>query len=217
MGLFTSKYKGKYKKEQRKLGRLENKYKDLKSSEQYYKDQYKGTQASSKNPSGGTMQQMANERARQMAENRKNDLLEGRKYAEESLNRDFQGLAPEKRAALQFEGNKNVERQHMAANRQLLGEQAQRGILPKSGVRFAQQKELQRLANEGYGQVHRDLEKLNADLAMKKLAAAINLEQGSAAQSQLDRQMAIDELRLEEEMARQRRQEDKVNRLFSRL
>jgi hypothetical protein len=142
---------------------------------------------------------------------------EGRKYAEDVLNRDVQGLNPAKKNAMQYEANKHIQRQHQQANRKLLGEQGQRGIVGKGGVGYAQQKDLQRMANDAYGQSQRDMDKLDADLAMKKLAAMFNIEQGEAAQSQLDKQVAIDELNLSNEQKRQKYLEDQFNRLFSRL
>jgi hypothetical protein len=142
---------------------------------------------------------------------------EGKKYAEEVLGRDVQGLTPAQRNAMQFEANKQIQRQHQSANRKLLGDQGQHGIVGKGGVGFAQQKDLQRLANESQGQATRDIDKLNADLALKKLAAMFNIEQGEVAQNQLDKQMAVDELKLSDEQKRQRYFEDQFNRLFSRL
>ena len=142
---------------------------------------------------------------------------EGRKYAEDVVNRNVQGLNPTQKNAMQYEANKHIQRQHQQANRKLLGEQGQRGIVGKGGVGYAQQKDLQRLANDAYGQSQRDMDKLDADVALKKLAAMFNIEQGEAAQSQLDRQLAADELNLANEQKRQRYFEDQFNRLFSRV
>jgi hypothetical protein len=142
---------------------------------------------------------------------------EGRAYAEEVISRDVQGLTPAQRNAMQYEANKNIQRAHQSANRQLLGEQSRHGIVGKGGVGYAQQRDLQRLANEARGQSQRDLDRLNADLALKKLAAMFNIEQGEATQSQLDRQLASDELRLADERRRQKHYEDQFNRLFSRV
>ena len=142
---------------------------------------------------------------------------EGKAYAEEVLGRDVQGLTPAQRNAMQFEANKQIQRSHQSANRKLLGEQGRHGIVGKGGVGYAQQRDLQRLANESQGQATRDIDKLNADLALKKLAAMFNIEQGEAAQSQLDRQLASDELKLNDEQKRQRYFEDQFNRLFNRV
>jgi hypothetical protein len=118
---------------------------------------------------------------------------------------------------MEFESNKGIQRQHQAANRRLLGEQGMHGIVGKGGVGYAQQKDLQRLANEARSQSQRDINKIDSDLSLKKLAAMFNIEQGEAAQAGLDRQLAIDELKLDEEQKRQRRYEDQMNRIFRRI
>lgn len=142
---------------------------------------------------------------------------EGRKYAEDVLNREVQGLTPEEKRAMQYEANKQVKRSMQSANRKLLGEQSTHGITPDSGVAYAQQRDIQRLGNEAYGQNTRDINQLDADLALKKLAAMFNIEQGEASQAALDKQLALDQLRLDEERRRNRYWEDKFNRSFSRV
>ena len=91
------------------------------------------------------------------------------------------------------------------------------GIVGQGGVGYAQQKDLQKLANESKGQATRDLDKLDADLRLKNIAAIFAGEQGEAAQRQLDKQLALDELKLDDERKRQRLFEDQFNRLFSRV
>lgn len=142
---------------------------------------------------------------------------EGRLYAEDVLNRDVQGLSPQKKSAMQYEAQRGIQREMQNANRKLLGSQSQRGISGKSGVAYAQQRDLEKLGSEARGDAERDLTKLDEDLKLKKLAAMFNVEQGEASQAQLDQQMAIDQLSLEEEKKRQRLNEDKFNRLFERI
>lgn len=132
-------------------------------------------------------------------------------------NYDVEGLDPEKRQAMQYEANKAIRRNLQSANRQLLGEQSSRGIVGKGGVGYAQQRELQKQADESRAGVNRDLQKLNADLRLKKQAAIFAGGQGNAAQEMLDEQRAIDELNLEEEKKRQRLFEDQFYRQFSRV
>lgn len=148
---------------------------------------------------------------------RKQAREEGRAYAEEVLNRDVQGLDPKKREAMQYEANKGIQRSMQSANRKLLGSQAQHGIVGKGGVGYAQQRDLQKLGTEAQAGVHRDLDKLNADLALKKIAAMFNIEQGEASQAQLDKQLAIDEMKVNEERKRQRYFEEQFNRQFNRV
>jgi len=161
-------------------------------------------------------EESVNDRMRQSAEERRKSREEGRKYAEDVLNRDIQGLDPIKKNALQYEANRMIDRGHQAAERKLLGEQSQRGIVGRGGVGYAQQRDLQRMANDQRGTAQRDLQKLDSDLALKKLAAMFNVEQGEALQSQLDRQLALDELHLSDERRRQRAQEERFNQLFNR-
>jgi len=142
---------------------------------------------------------------------------EGKQYAEEVINRDVPGLTPEQKNAMQYEANKQVKRSMQSANRNLLGQQSTHGISPKSGVAYAQQRDIQKQGQAAMGQNQRDLDKLNADLSLKKLAAMFNIEQGEASQAQLDKQLAIDQLRLEEEKRKQRYYEDQANYNFNRV
>lgn len=158
------------------------------------------------------------EMAKQDKERRMQARLEGREYGRDFLNQKVPGLDPEKRKALQYEAHRNIDRSSQEAERRLLGDQSRRGIVGKGGVGYAQQRDLQRLADDSRGQVNRDLTKLDSDLSIKNLAALLNLEQGEAAQAQLDRQAAANELQLSEEKRLQREFQDKVNDLlFNRL
>ena len=142
---------------------------------------------------------------------------EGQKRAEELFSRDVQGLDPAKRQAMQYEANKGIQRSMQSANRKLLGDQGQHGIVGKGGVGYAQQRDLQKMGTEAQAGVHRDLDKLNSDLALKKLAAMFNVEQGEISQQQLDKQMALDELNLSDEKKKQRKFEDQFYKQFSRV
>lgn len=134
-------------------------------------------------------------------------------YADESII----GLDPVKRQAMQYEANKGIQRSVQSANRKLLGEQSQHGITGRGGVGYAQQRDLQRMGTEAQGAVHRDLDKMNADLRLKNIAATFAGEQGEAAQDQLDRQLALDEINLRNERKRQQEMEDQIYRQFSRV
>jgi len=164
------------------------------------------------------------QKAQKSKEDRVKARAEGREYSKDVLGQQMEGLDPVKRQAMQYEANKGIQRSMQQANRKLLGDQGMRGIRGNSGVGYAQQRDLQRMASEAQGGVHRDLDKLDSDLAMKKLAAAFNIEQGEASQSQIDKQMALDELQLGEERRRQRFFEDQAynqynrdNKQFSRI
>lgn len=141
----------------------------------------------------------------------------GREYANEVMGRKVEGLDPNERRAMQYEANRGINRAAETANRELLGNQSRRGIVGRGGVGYAQQRELQRLAAEARGGVHRDLDKLNADMTEKRRAQHFGIEQGEAAQHGLDRQIAQDEINLEKERKRQREFEDRFYQQFSRI
>ncbi len=142
---------------------------------------------------------------------------EGWKHGEDIMARKTVGLDPEARRVLQYEANKGIQRDMQSANRRLLGNQGQRGIGNKSGVAFAQQKDLQKVGSDAQGAAQRDITKLDKDLELKKKAAIFNVSQGEAAQTQLDRQRANDELQLYEERKRARAIEEKLNNLMARI
>lgn len=142
---------------------------------------------------------------------------EGRADAKEFFGEKWEGMKPEDRAALQYEANKGIQRTHQSANRKLLGDQSMHGIQGKGGVGFGQQKDLQRMAMDAERGAFRDIQKQDSDLALKKQAAAYAGGEGNAAQQQLDKQSAIDELELADEKKRQRQFEDQVYRQFSRI
>jgi hypothetical protein len=158
---------------------------------------------------------MVNEKASQSAADREAARQAGRKDTEEFFKKDIQGLDPEKRKALQYEANKGIQRGVQSANRKLLGEQSQHGIVGRGGVGYAQQRDLQRLGQEAQGQANRDLTKLDKDLALKKLAAIYTGGEGHAATAGLDKQMALDELQLAEEKKRQRNFEDQFYKNYN--
>lgn len=161
-------------------------------------------------------QQVADKSAQSKAD-RATAREEGRADTEAFLNKDIQGLDPVKRQAMQYEANKGIQRSQQSANRKLLGDQATHGIVGKGGVGYAQQRDLQKLGMEAKSGVHRDLDKLNSDLALKKKAAIFAGGEGHASQTQLDKQLAVDELQLADERKRQRKFEDDFYKQFSRV
>ena len=129
----------------------------------------------------------------------------------------IKGLDDQQRKAMQYEANRGIQRSHQAANRQLLGEQSQRGIRGQGGVGYAQQRDLQRMAQEAQAGVHRDLDKMNADLRLKNLAAMFAGGEGRASQELLNQQLAADELQMADERKRQRAFEEQASRAFNRI
>jgi hypothetical protein len=163
--------------------------------------------------------QQAAEKAAQAKTERQGAREEGRADTESFLRKDYSGLGldPKQRSAMQYEANKAIQRGHQSSNRKLLGNQSQSGILGKGGVGYAQQRDLQRMASDAYAGVDRDLTKLDKDLELKKMAAIYAGGEGHASQSQLDKQLALDELQLAEEKRKAKTWEDKFNQAFSRI
>ena len=155
------------------------------------------------------------EKVKEAQERRKTSYDTGIKQGEELFAKDVQGLDPEKRKSLQYEANANINRNMQTANRQLLGEQSQRGIVGKGGVGYAQQRALQQMAQDAQRGVTRDLTNLDQDLIMKKKASLFATGQGEATQGALDQQIASDEYDLGEEKKRQQAQEDEFNRQYN--
>jgi hypothetical protein len=73
------------------------------------------------------------------------------------------------------------------------------------------------MAQQAQGQSNRDIEKLDADMGLKHMAAMFAGEQGEAAQALLERQLAMDALRLEEDKRRAREYEKLSYQQFTRL
>lgn len=185
---------------------LERERKELSEStpeRQKEQDQYDASQIESK--------------TQQSRETREAGQQRGRKYSEEFMARPVQGLDPAKRKALQYEANKGIERSMEGADRKLLGDQSTRGIMGKSGVAYAQQRDLQKMGNEARAGVDRDITKLDSDQQLKNKAAMFAMEQGEGAQSQLDRQMAIDEMEHANEQKRQKNFENRFYQQFTRV
>lgn len=203
-----------YHKAKRERKRLKQDIQDFESK----RNAYNAAEPEREKQANEQQRTQASERASQSAEDRKKARSEGRENILSLFNDpSIEGMSPERRKTMQYEANKQIQRSHQAADRKLLGEQSRRGILGKGGVGYAQQRDLQKMANEAQGQSIRDLDKLNEDLRMKKLAAIFAGEQGEAAQAQLDKQMAMDELRYEEEKKKNKYWEDYFNRQFSRI
>lgn len=161
------------------------------------------------------LKQQATDLAQQYRQDREAGRQRGSEYGERFLNRDMQGLTPTQKIALQEGGKRRINRETQGMNRQLLGNLGARGI--KGGAAYAQKADLARAGQEAQQQYMKDIDLLDQDVALKKLGALFGIEQGEAAQSQLDRQLATDTLRMEDERKKQRTYEDYYNDLFSRI
>jgi len=150
-------------------------------------------------------------------EERQKSFKEGEKNALDTFEKDIPGLHPEKKKAMEYESEREIDRELENADRALLGDQSRRGIVGKGGVGYAQRADLKRIGLEEKGKAKRDLAKLDKDLSIKKAAAAFAGGQGEAALSNLDRQSALSELQLNKEKKHQRKKEKKFSHLFNRI
>lgn len=89
-----------------------------------------------------------------------------------------QGFSPEQARAMQYEAHKGIQRQAQAAQRNILGEQGQRGIGGRSGIGYAQQRDLNRGYAAQHGQAQRDFERLNAEQRLANVGAGTAYEAG---------------------------------------
>ncbi|HET9433069.1 MAG TPA: hypothetical protein VFO37_04895 [Chitinophagaceae bacterium] len=158
-------------------------------------------------PTEEEIKERARKEAEEIGKKRTESRQEGRRYAEEVLSRDIQGYTPAQRRSMEEGGKRRIGREFQGYQRQLLAQQGRRGL--RGGAAYAQQADLARGAQEAQQQMMQDIEQSSADAALKKLAAMFSIEQGEAAQSSLDRQLALEEIRLEQERKRQRMYEDK--------
>ena len=161
------------------------------------------------------LQNEANVLAKQQKEQRTQAEKEGRAKGDELINREMQGLTPQQKLAMRESGQHRVGREYQGYQRQLAAQQSRRGI--RGGTAYSQQADLANHAAEAGRQSERDLSELDADQRLKNIAASFAVEKGEGANQALDRQSAIDELRLREDRKRQRSQEDRFNHLFSRI
>lgn len=151
-------------------------------------------------------------------ESRQRDIAareEGRKYGEELINRKVQGISPEERNALQESANAQIGRDIHGHEKRILAQQGKRGI--RGGAAYAQRQDLARLGTEAQQQVQRDLTSLDRDLAMRKLAALYNVEQGERGQAAIRHQGAKDTAEAYNQRKYQKWLADQANKIFARI
>lgn len=140
---------------------------------------------------------------------------EGRERAEELLNRDYKGLTDVQRGALQQSANSQINRDIQGYEKKLLAQQGRRGV--RGGAAYAQKQDLARLGTEAQQQMQRDLATLDADLVLRKIAAAYNIEQGEVGQEALRQQMAKDVLESYDAKKYNKYLAEQANKLFQRV
>lgn len=142
---------------------------------------------------------------------------EGRKYAEDVLGREYHGLNPKQRLNLQESANAQINRDIQGYRQKLHAQQGRRGVRGGSGTAHHQERELARLGQETQGQFQRDLSELDAELALRKAAAAFNIEQGNVGQEIQRNQAALNTLQSYDQKKYQKYLAEQANRLFQRI
>ena len=132
----------------------------------------------------------AEERLSKDKERMDTDRSAARQYAEELLNRDVQGLSPQRRKQMEDQANFSMSRDLQNAERKLISSQGRRGL--RGGIAYAQRADLARMGQEGRAGIQSDLNRLDSDTSNKRLAAMIAMEQGERGlmSSQYDRARA---------------------------
>lgn len=113
----------------------------------------------------------------------------GYKRGEEFLNRPVQGFTPQERSTMQYERERDVDREQKAANRKLLGEQGMRGIVGRGGIGETQRREIANAGQAARAGVTRDLDKLSSDRALKRQAQILSMGLNESTQQQADKQL----------------------------
>lgn len=200
-----------YHKARRERKKQKREMENLKKEQEYWSPQKQEAQRQQNE----ALKNQAYEETKKMEQIRDTARDKGKKRAEEVFSRDVEGLTPQQKKNMESTAQRRLNRDMQGYERKLLAQQGRAGV--KGGAAYAQQADLARIGSEAQGQYQRDLSQLDSDLSLKKLAAMFNIEEGEAAQAQLDRQLAIDEANLENERIRQRWIEDQYNRLFTKV
>lgn len=162
-----------------------------------------------------THQQNINKISSEQKERDKQAQQEGRERAEELMNRNYKGLTDVQRGALQESANSQINRDVQGYEKKLLAQQGRRGV--RGGAAYAQKQDLARLGTEAQQQMQRDLSTLDADLALRKIAAAYNIEQGEVGQEALRQQMSKDILESYDAKKYNKYLAEQANKLFQRV
>ncbi len=160
-------------------------------------------------------QEQINQVAADQKERDKIARQEEKEYSDELLSRQYEGLNPVQRRGLQESANASINRDIGGYEKKLLAQQGRRGV--KGGAAYAQQADLARMGVDAQQQTQRDLSALDSDLAIRKLAAAYNIEQGEVGQETLRQQMAKDTLESYDQRKYQKWLAEQANKLFQRV
>jgi len=103
-----------------------------------------------------------------------------------------QGFSPEQARAMQYEAHKGIQRQEQAAQRNLVGAQGVQGIGGRSGIGYAQRRDINRGYAAQHGQAQRDYERLNKEEGRANVGAEYAAEQGEKSRLGTDWETALE-------------------------
>jgi hypothetical protein len=162
-----------------------------KSKEKYYEYLKKEAQkqANQASVTGATQPQQPDAvRAQTIAQRQQRENEAGAKGYQEMMSRmqNAQGFSPEQARAMQYEAHKGIQRREQSAQRNLVGAQGSQGIGGRSGIGYAQRRDLNRGFGEQHGQAQRDYERLNAEQRLANVGAGTAYEMGEKARMSTD-------------------------------
>jgi hypothetical protein len=133
-------------------------------------------------------------RAQAIAQRHQREDEAGRKAALDIRTRlqSAQGFSPEQARAMQYEAHKGIQRQEQAAQRNLVGAQGVQGIGGRSGIGYAQRRDLNRGYAAQHGQAQRDFNRLNREEGRANVGAEYAAEQGEKSRLGTDWETALE-------------------------
>lgn len=160
---------------------------------------------SEEGPDQNAVRQQANVHATQMRQTANEGREEGRKRGEEFNKRQFSGLSAEERNRHESDASRRINREVQRNQRELIGKQGHHGL--RGGSAYAQKADLARLGHEAHNEAQSAIRGMDSDLALKNKANQFAIEEGGAAENVLNHQSAVDQINLQNERKRQRRNE----------
>lgn len=135
-----------------------------------------------------TPQQIYDRQAQAIAQRQQRENEAGAKGYQEMQSRiqNAQGFSPEQARAMQYEAHKGIQREEQSAQRNLAGVQGSRGIGARSGIGYAQRRDINRGYAAQHGQSQRDYARLNAEQRLANVGAGTAYEMGEKSRMNTD-------------------------------
>jgi len=106
--------------------------------------------------------------------------------------RNAQGFSPEQARLMQYEAHKGIQREEQAAQRNLVGAQGMRGIGGRSGIGYAQRRDMNQQYAGQHQQAQSDYNRLNEQQKYANVAAGTAYGEGQSAGMNTDWQEALE-------------------------